>query len=175
MLYLFYFVHCLCAAVLAAFAISYWHLLFYQLVGRMSFGVWAFGTYVVPVLTCTLSMREALAAFAMSYSCDCVETKISLTYCIYIYICYCSVAAMLMQVCGCVVLHCCYAVVMRLLLLCCCCAVAMRLCCCCLSLNVFSFYALAFHGIGFAKIVYGWGLFRGTSISLVHVWLKSIS
>ena len=119
-------------------------------------------------------MREVLAAFAMSYSCDCVETKISLTYCIYIDICYCSVAAMLMQVCGCVVLHCCYAVVMRLLLLCCCCAVAMRLCCCCLSLNVFSFYALAFHGISFAKIVYGWGLFRETSISLVRVWLKSI-
>jgi hypothetical protein len=94
----------------------------------------SFGTYAVPVLTCTLSMRGVLAAFAMSYSCDCAETKISLTYCIYTYIyatalllpCLCKsvgvlcyTAAMLL-LCGC----CCYAAVV--LLLCGCVVVACR-------------------------------------------------
>ena len=36
-------------------------------------------------------------------------------------------------------------------------------------------FAVAFHGIDFAKIVYGWDLFRETSILLIRVWLKSIS
>ena len=111
-------------------------------------------------------MSGVLAAFAMSYSFDCVETKISLTYCIYTYIyatallllCLCKSVGVLCYTAAMLLLcSCCVAV---MLLLCCCCTVAMRLCCCCLSLKVFSFYALTFHGIDFAKLVYGWGLFR---------------
>ena len=112
-------------------------------------------------------------AFAMSSSSDsCVETKTSSTYCIYTYI----YAPALLLSCLCksvVVLW--YTAAMLLLCGCCCyAAVAMRLCCCCLSLNVFSFYALAFHGISFAILfmvgiyfvglrfrwsAYGWNLF----------------
>ena len=88
----------------------------------------------------------------MSYSCDCVETKISLTYCIYTYIYIYATALLLSCLCKSVGVLC-YTAAMLLLCGCCCyAAVAMRLCCCCLSLNVFSFYALAFHGISFAKL-----------------------
>jgi len=78
---------------------------------------------------------------------------------------------MLVQVCGCAVIHCCYAVVMRLLLLCCCCyAVVLLL----LVVKCFFVLCTGLSWNQFCYLVYGWDLFRGTSISLVCVWLKSI-
>ena len=154
-------------------------------------GVRAFGTYAVPVLICTLSMRGCVGSICEEFFLWlCGKQKYPI-YCIYM--CCCYAVAMLVQFCG-------YVAVM--LLICCCCVAAMLLLCRCYALGMsFCFaamlllywcyaavllllvvksffvchFAVAFHGIDFAKIVYGWDLFRETSILLIRVWLKSIS
>ena len=119
-------------------------------------GVWAFGTYAVPVLICTLSMRGCVGSI-------CDELFLWLRgkqkypwHIVYIYIhmlllCLCNSVGVLLLCCWYVavalLLCCCYGAVMHLvcrfvLLLCCCCTDAMLLCCCCFSLKVFSFVVL---------------------------------
>jgi hypothetical protein len=74
-----------------------------------------------------------LAAFAMSYSCDCLENK-NIMDILYIYICCCYAVAMLVQFCG-------YVAVM--LLICCCCVAAMLLLCRCYAFGMsFCFAAM---------------------------------
>ena len=125
-------------------------------------GVWAFGTYGVPVLFVFL-----LVAFAMSYLLVAWKTK-TLWHTVYIYICCCYAAAKLERFCGCVALCCWYAVVVLLFLVCCCCCccyvavtylacrcnvaccvVALLLCCCCFSLKVFRLLFLQWLELGF--------------------------